>query len=250
MDVDLTDPEIKEIGNRIFKNECAEKIAMLTSWNKGEDFASLGIGHFIWYPENKEGPFKESFVELISHMKKKGAELPLFIRNMVDLNCPWATREEFMGNIDSNEMKELRAFLFRTMDIQALFIIHRLDSSLTLILENTTCELREKVKNNYYAVAAFPDGLYVLADYINFKGRGILPSERYKGKGWGLKQVLEEMDEEKVKIDPIKEFAVTAERILIRRVENSPVKRGEKRWLKGWKNRINTYTNTSVGNTK
>ena len=37
-------------------------------------------------------------------------------------------------------------------------------------------------------------GLYVLLDYTNFKGEGTLKSERYKGQGWGLLQVLEHMD--------------------------------------------------------
>ncbi|PWU11360.1 MAG: hypothetical protein C5B47_00975, partial [Verrucomicrobia bacterium] len=36
------------IGAQVWKNECAGTTSGLTSWNRGEDFASLGIGHFIW----------------------------------------------------------------------------------------------------------------------------------------------------------------------------------------------------------
>ena len=28
-------------------------------------------------------------------------------------------------------------------------------------------------------------------DYVNFKGEGVSSSERYRGQGWGLLQVLE-----------------------------------------------------------
>jgi len=46
----LSEGEIHSIGLRVFENECGAGEACLTSWNKGEEFASLGIGHFIWYP--------------------------------------------------------------------------------------------------------------------------------------------------------------------------------------------------------
>ncbi len=39
--------EAKAIGKRIWINECGGTVEGLTSWNKGEYFASLGIGHFI-----------------------------------------------------------------------------------------------------------------------------------------------------------------------------------------------------------
>jgi hypothetical protein len=77
----------------------------------------------------------------------------------------------------------------------------------------------------------------VLVDYVNFKGEGTLPSERYKGQGWGLLQVLEEMGDR----PPLLEFRRAADTVLTRRVKNSPPGRGESRWLPGWKNRIRTY---------
>src|SRR4051794_39519410 len=59
--VNLSEGEAKRIGQKIWQNECNGTISGLTSWNAGEDFASLGIGHFIWYPEGRRGPFEESF---------------------------------------------------------------------------------------------------------------------------------------------------------------------------------------------
>jgi len=37
------------------------------------------------------------------------------------------------------------------------------------------------------------------------------------------------------------EFSDCAKKVLEERVRNSPASRGEKRWLKGWFNRIDTY---------
>ena len=78
-------------------------------------------------------------------------------------------------------------------------------------------------------------------DYVNFKGEGIKETERYQGKGWGLLQVLEEMEgypEDRV---ATAEFSRAAATVLTRRVANSPSSRGEKRWLAGWLNRCKTY---------
>jgi hypothetical protein len=50
--VELSDAQALEIGRRIWKNECGATVNGLTAWNAGE-VASLGIAHFIWYPEGK-----------------------------------------------------------------------------------------------------------------------------------------------------------------------------------------------------
>src|SRR5687767_5521069 len=52
----LSDSELDRIGRRVWQNECGGRRDGLTSWNVGEDFASLGIGHFIWYPKGMDGP--------------------------------------------------------------------------------------------------------------------------------------------------------------------------------------------------
>ena len=54
--INLSPAETRRIGNRIWQNECGGTVAGLTSWNAGENFASLGIGHFIWYPKGRRGP--------------------------------------------------------------------------------------------------------------------------------------------------------------------------------------------------
>src|SRR6266446_3164255 len=54
--ITLSHADVQRIGKKIWQNECNGTISGLTSWNQGEDFASLGIGHFIWYPQGRRGP--------------------------------------------------------------------------------------------------------------------------------------------------------------------------------------------------
>ena len=93
------------------------------------------------------------------------------------------------------------------------------------------------VRENFYHVAMQNNGVYALVDYVNFKGEGISPKERYKNLGWGLAQVLENMDTNNKNV--MQAFVNSAERMLSRRVANAP--RDESRWLPGWRKRLNTY---------
>ncbi|HSV63887.1 MAG TPA: hypothetical protein VLH83_11140, partial [Chthoniobacterales bacterium] len=40
--INLSPVETRRIGNKIWRNECGGTVAGLTSWNAGENFASLG----------------------------------------------------------------------------------------------------------------------------------------------------------------------------------------------------------------
>ncbi|MGL5098793.1 MAG: hypothetical protein ACRC6B_01965, partial [Fusobacteriaceae bacterium] len=69
--------ELAKIGEQIFANETSSKKEKLVWWNDGEDFPSLGIGHFIWYPEGYDGPFDESWPKLVEFYKANGkTDLP------------------------------------------------------------------------------------------------------------------------------------------------------------------------------
>jgi hypothetical protein len=100
---------------------------------------------------------------------------------------------------------------------------------------------RAQVQTQFDRVAGSAMGCYALVDYVNFKGEGVLATERYAGQGWGLLQVLEEMSQEINGREAVKNFAESAKKVLTRRVHNSPPARNESRWLPGWHNRINTY---------
>jgi hypothetical protein len=84
-------------------------------------------------------------------------------------------------------------------------------------------------------------GMYALIDYVNFKGEGVLKTERYAGQSWGLLQVLEEMHGIESGPEALQEFCKAARAVLARRVMNAPKERNEQKWLPGWEKRINTY---------
>src|SRR5437764_9867883 len=128
--IDISSADAQRIGKRIWQNECGGTISGLTSWNVGENFASLGIGHFIWYPKGQRGPFDESFPKLVRFVSAHGAKLPQFLLAGDDTFCPWNSRAEFQEAIDSPKMRQLRQFLVDTIHLQAQFLIARLQAPL------------------------------------------------------------------------------------------------------------------------
>src|SRR6516162_4566222 len=232
----LSDSQALRIGMKIWQNESGGTIAGLTAWNYGEDFASLGIGHFIYYPAGRRGPFQESFPLLLRYLEANDVKIPAWL--LKSESCPWPDRSRFLADQRSARMEELRSLLAHTVPLQTKFAAARLEAALPKMLDAAPAREREKIRQAFYRVAAQPLGPYALVDYVNFKGEGTLMSERYQGEGWGLLQVLESMGDGSA----LPEFRQAAESVLTRRVKNSPPERGESRWLPGWKNRIRTYT--------
>jgi hypothetical protein len=234
----ITPRELDSIGRRVWQNECGGTREGLTSWNTGENFASLGIGHFIWYPKGVNGPFEESFPALVRFLSTNGAKLPGWLKAEDD--CPWNTRAEFLAAAKGEKMTELRDLLANTIQLQAHFLAQRMETSLPKMLESAPKAQRGKIKANYEKLAATQRGTFALIDYVNFKGEGTKETERYKGEGWGMLQVLAGMGESEG-ASPAALFARSAEDVLTRRVRNAPVDRHEERWLSGWKNRVRAY---------
>jgi len=238
----LSHAEALRIGKKIWQNECNGTVAGLTAWNEGENFPSLGIGHFIWYPQGKRGPFEESFPKLVSFMSSRGAKLPNLLLGAGKLPCPWNSRAEFFQAGQTAEMKQLRQFLADTVDLQAEFMVNRLETALPKMRDEAAVADRENVRRQFERVASAPQGGYALVDYVNFKGEGVLHTERYRGQGWGLLQVLEGMTQSDRGPGAVEEFARSARAVLTRRVQNAPAERNESRWLSGWLHRVNSYT--------
>ena len=230
----LTDAQALEIGRRIWKNECAGTVAGLTSWNKGEEFPSLGIAHFIWYPAGRSGPFEESWPGLARYLKAQGAP----VRDWMLGPCPWKNRQEFLADIEGPRLENLRAMLSKNVAGQARYAAIRMEAALPKMLAATAPAGRAKIESNFRRVSAEPLGFYALMDYVNFKGEGVNPAERYNDTGWGLLQVLETMP---TTGNALPEFARAADTVLTRRVHNAPPARNEAKWLPGWRNRIKTY---------
>ena len=237
--ITLSHADALQIGDKIWQNECHGTIAGLTSWNQGENFASLGIGHFIWYPKGVNGPFEESFPNLVNFISARGVKLPVMLTSTGELDCPWSSRLEFLRAQQTPQMKQLRQFLADTVNLQAEFLVARLQAALPKMLDEAKPADRARVEANFNRVAASPNGRYALVDYVNFKGEGVLHTERYNNEGWGLVQVLEQMRPNQS--HPVKEFSKAAAVVLRRRVENSPPARHEAQWLPGWLARVDSY---------
>ncbi len=233
--VKLSIIEKQQISQKIWLNEGGGKLKNLMVWNQGENFPSLGIGHFIWFPKNLDSPYTESFPNLLTQLTNH-AKFPDWLSP--NSNAPWANRTEFIAELDSERSKQLRDLLSLTFVEQLDVIIKRLENTLPkILLHLQTPAQRQRVKHQFYRIANSPNGTYALIDYVNFKGEGTSLKERYQNQGWGLLQVLETMDLSKQ--DVLIEFVQSAKFVLKRRVENAH--RTEIQWLNGWNKRLDTY---------
>ena len=237
--LNISKAELNAIGEKIFKNEAGGIKKDLVYWNKGENFPSLGIGHFIWYKQGEPGIFEESFPQLVEFLKSKNVKLPKIMAE--NKYSPWKSRQELI-NLKTKKnpnIEELTNFLYDNKDLQVMFIFKRLEASLEKMI--AVSSNKENVRKQFYRVASSPNGLYPLIDYVNFKGEGINPNERYNGQGWGLLQVLENMKGTETGKTALTEFTNSAKFVLQRRVNNSDPSKNERKWLQGWFNRCNTY---------
>ena len=230
----ISEEQAREIGRKIWRNECAGTVAGLTSWNRGEEFPSLGIAHFIWYPAEHRGPFEESFPGLARFLKSQGKPVADWMLGP----CPWISRSEFQADINGPRLTSLRLLLAATVSEQARYAALRLESALPKMLHAAPPADRARIQENFNRVASEHLGYYALMDYVNFKGEGTNPSERYHGTGWGLLQVLTNMNSSRA---ALLAFVSSADETLTLRVINSPPERNEAKWLPGWLNRLKTY---------
>lgn len=238
--ISLSDGQAEQLGKRIWVNETGGNDDRLLWWNEGEEFASLGIGHFIWFPANSAAPFEQSFPELLLFLADRRVPLPVWLHTELPPPCPWPNRAAFLAAANERRMLELRELLKTTFALQARFMAQRAERALPRMLSALPDSEQMVIRKRFSKVASSPGGLYAIVDYVNFKGYGTAPSERYEGEGWGLLQVLQTMGDhpEHRAVDA---FADAAETVLRRRVRNAPPARNESRWIPGWLKRVATY---------
>jgi hypothetical protein len=236
--------ELEKLGRRIWNSECGGTVEGLTSWNQGEAFASLGIGHFLWFPEGSGAIFEESFPDLLDFALEKGAhtEIPKWIRDGGRSGswpaCPWPYRESFLAEFNSGRMRELRSFLQSTVPLQTEFLLARFDAAFLKVLASAGSSERQ-VGRSFSLLSGTPEGAFAMIDYVNFKGEGTNEAERYQGEGWGLLQVLQTMGAAEGTGDsPVHAFSKAADQVLTRRTENNP---SDAKWLAGWRSRVADY---------
>ncbi len=237
IELNMTREQLMSVADRIFQNETGGSRDKLVHWNAGENFPSLGIGHFIWFKSSGGGVFGESFPDMVSFYKSKGIKLPKILEE--NRHSPWNSRTDLMARKErgDKDIAELIEFFDSTRDIQVLFIYERLQNSLDKML--AVASDKENLKTQFYRMINTPNGLYALIDYVNFKGEGLKGVSSYNNQAWGLRQVLENMKGTTIGHEALVEFSDSAKYVLERRVKNAP--RNESQWLRGWYNRVNTY---------
>ncbi len=237
----MTSDQLACLQKMIFFNECSSKPERMLTWNADEAFPSFGIGHFIWYPRGQKGPYKEFFPEYLAFLEAQKTEIPAWIKALPTREAPWKDRQEFLNDLPSERMTILMDFLDRTQSFQAQFIIRRIEGILPRMLATLPEPERPDIELKFKKVSHAPNGMFAMIDYVNFKGEGILETERFQGQGWGLLQVLQKMRLPQEDEDPVKEFAHAAEKVLERRSKNAPPDRDCSKRLCGWKERIKNY---------
>ena len=237
----LTPYELNVISDKIYQNETGGNPKYLMYWSPNEDFASLGIGHFIWYPKNEPKRFDETFPSMIDYYVANNVEVPPWLLQARKIGAPWRNKEVFEKARSDKEFQQLKNILMNTKALQTQFFFDRVHASIPEIITHVAPEYKKRITSNYNALVQTKGGLYPLIDYINFKGKGIKATERYNNQGWGLLQVLKNMRPVQVGSSVLAEFSRVSYLILERRVKNSPPEKNEKRWLPGWKKRTDTY---------
>ncbi len=240
-------PELAaRVGHQVWLNETGGNRDTITAWNASEDFASLGIGHFIWFSEGLNSRFQESFPEMIEFLRSRGATPPAWLDTSPVPPSPWKSKRQFQREFKSERMTSLRRFLLATKGQQAQFLAKRMKTALPKILSSLP-DTRQQghVRHQFNRVVKASKDLYPLIDYINFKGEGISPKETFPNRktgapeGWGLKDVLLAMKGSAR--DPktvLSDFADAARFALLRRIANNP---RDKRWQSGWLKRVDSY---------
>lgn len=239
-EIRITAQQAQKIGSKIWYNESKNNRNYLVHWHKAEPFLSLGIGHFIWYPINSNLHFEQTFPDLIKFLQKNKVQLPDWL--LENKTCPWSIRDQFIKEQSGNKVLELRKLLEQTFDLQTQFIIQRVLNMFKSYEKLISKEKIALLNRQVQLLLESTNGIYALIDYVNFKGTGLNPKERYNNQGWGLLQVLEEMKHVSDNKEAVHEFMRGAKKVLELRVKNAPETKKEALFLRGWFNRIDTYT--------
>lgn len=234
----------QKIGMLIWQNEGSCKVDRLTCWSKHESFLSLGIGHFIWYPEGQTPYYTEQFPALCNYLKKNGVPFPQWLEKAKDIGAPWQSRDEFLA--DNKRLDELQSLLASTIDLQTNFMIEELEKQWPHIIEAVSQSKKKQIIHYFMLMKTSLLGIYALVDYLNFKGSGLNPKEQKRGQGWGLLQVLLDLPEDLTENNINKAFTIAAAKRLLLLIENSSPEYKPIRYLNGWMKRISTYTKPAI----
>ncbi|MDA3885486.1 MAG: hypothetical protein PF638_07840 [Candidatus Delongbacteria bacterium] len=228
----ISPQQLDIIAEKIYQNECACKREYLVWWSENEEFPSLGIGHFLWLPNNLNVPFDPSFKKFLDVCVYDDIEIPEVLKNY-NKGCIWNNRNEYLDPKSADQIEQIKIWLENTKDIQAQFLYQRALNMLEDIIDYDPATRIDIEK-----LFALDIGKFAVIDYINFKGSGLNFTERYGHHGWGLLQVLQNM---KFNPDPVDAFIKSAIEVLKMRIKAAPPERNEKVFLNSWIKRFESY---------
>lgn len=234
-----------KVGRQVWINESGGSTDGLTAWNAGEDFPSLGIGHWIWFKEGGHPQFEESFPKLVAFIRANGPKPPAWLDRQPVPPCPWRSKAEFEREFRSAKLNELRQFLVDSIPQQTQYLLARAGVATPGMLDTLPAQKdkRHVLTQLNRVVRSSPD-LYPVIDYVNFKGEGISEKETVfdppsgRRQGWGFKYLLLEMKGTEEGAAALEEFSRAAKYVLDRRIRNHPQ---SQRWRLGWHKRCDTY---------
>ena len=233
--------DMNAIGDRIFRNETNGDATKLLRWNTQGNFADLGIGHLVWYPANQRGSYTETFPSFLKYAQSKNVPLPNWLANRRSEGGPWANKATFEQAKDDKQMRELANFLEKTVGLQAAFMTDQLRRNMPSMAQTLPNQYRQADLDNFQIMEKTPGGMYPMLDYMVFQGTGASNSERYNGHGWGLLQVLLNMEKVQPGPNALAEFMRSAGDSITHRVAAAPADRHEARMLSVWQTRVRTY---------
>ncbi len=150
----LTPYELNKIADQIFRNETGGKLKYLMYWSPRENFASLGYGHFIWYPAGEPQKFDQTFPDMIDYYVKNGVKIPEWLKKQKDIGLPWSSRVEFEKARGSDKrFKELETILINTKALQTKFFFDRVVDAIPEIVQYVPRDRQKYIKKSYNAVA-------------------------------------------------------------------------------------------------
>ena len=238
----FTQADYDWLAARIYQNEGNSSAQYLTYWGEGETFPSLGIGHFIWFPENVNPPFKETFPALFEFLANTDPP-PDWMKQITPFKAPWRNKREFDQAWSTAPLIALRNWLESTQRQQAKFIVQQFQKRWLRALSDQSKQSQVRLSQRLNVLLGFKKGRFAVIDYVNFKGVGGNSKEHYQGQEWGLMSVLNAMNltQDMNQQDWLVAFTVAAKSRLHLRTQLAPVHRNEQRWIKGWFKRIEDY---------
>ena len=203
-------------------------------WKEKEKYLSLGVGHFLWYPESANvAKEDQSFINFIAYVEKNAPEYHQqlwYQRYMANPAFPWTSRDTFIADRDALDERYLALveFLENTKTVQVAFMVDRFNQSVDKMLVGLTEEKRQKLLIEFNRVSHEPltgkisgEGITAMFNYVGFKGEGTSNQEVYNGVRVGLLQVLLNMPNGSTNL-PVDDFIVSAKAILEQRIAQNP----------------------------